>query len=81
MANVYGVDRTAPRPTITYAVIASTLGAIALVAGIMTLFTGGEPFLVIVILVLWAMATVRHRFVCWMRRASEDEASPIARAA
>jgi Na+-transporting methylmalonyl-CoA/oxaloacetate decarboxylase gamma subunit len=50
----------------------------------MTLFTGGEPFLailVIVILVLWAMATVRHRFVCWMRRASEDEASPIARAA
>src|SRR5512132_168215 len=40
MAVVYGVDRTKPRPTTAYAVGTSALGAVALIAGIATIFTG-----------------------------------------
>jgi hypothetical protein len=83
MAVVYGVDETRSRPTTTYAVAASILGAIALIAGIGTLFTGSEPLLLVLLgalVAVWLIATARHGFGWWTRKVHESE-RPLARAA
>ena len=83
MAVVYGVDATRSRPTTTYAVAASILGAIALIAGIATLLTGSEPLLLVLLgalVAVWLIATARHGFGWWTRKVHEPE-RPLARAA
>jgi hypothetical protein len=83
MAVVYGVDETRSRPTTTYAVAASILGAIALISGIATLFTGSEPLLLVLlgtVVVLWLIATARHAFGWWTTKEHESE-RPLLRAA
>lgn len=63
MAVVYGVDRKRPRPPMPYVVVASVIGGLALVAGIITLATASEVMLgtlVAATVVLWAISTVRH---------------------
>jgi hypothetical protein len=65
MATVYGVDRTRPGPTRVYVVAASILGAMALIAGIATLFTRSEPLLLVLVgavVAFWLLATARHAF-------------------
>ena len=47
MAVVYGVDPTKPRPTIVYAVSTTVLGAVALIAGVVAIFRGSEPFVLV----------------------------------
>jgi len=62
MAEVYGADASR-RPLTTYVVIASLVGFVALVAGVITLVGGSEATLatlVVAMIVLWAMSTVRH---------------------
>jgi hypothetical protein len=61
MAIVYGVSGR--RPATAYVVIASVIGAAALVAGIITLVTANEAMLaalVAAMIALWAMSTIRH---------------------
>jgi hypothetical protein len=68
MAVVYGVDETRSRPTTTYVVAASILGAVALIAGIATLFTGSAPLLLVLLgalVALWVIATARHALGWW----------------
>jgi hypothetical protein len=62
MASVYGVGGRRRAP-MAYVVIASGIGAGALVAGVIAVVTGNEAMLatlVVAILALWAMSTVRH---------------------
>ncbi len=62
MKVVYGTDR-ATRPAITYVVLASLLGALALVAGIVAIGWANETMLatmVVSMVVLLVMTTVRH---------------------
>jgi hypothetical protein len=83
IAVVYGVDETRIRPTTAYAVAASILGAVALIAGIATLFTGSDLFLLVLLgalVALWLIATARHAFGWWTRKVHEPE-RPLARAA
>jgi hypothetical protein len=83
MAVVYGVDETRSRPTTTYAVAASILGAVALISGIATIFTGSEPLLLVLLgtlVALWLIATARHAFGWWTTKVHEPE-RPLARAA
>ena len=64
MERIYGVGGAA-RPAMIYVVTASTVGAIALVAGIVTLVTAGEvalATLVASLVLLWLLATFRHAF-------------------
>jgi hypothetical protein len=75
-AVVYGVDRTKSRTTTTYAVATSVLGAVALLAGIAAIFTGSEPFVVVLLgalVALWLAATARHAFGWWMKSPDEPE--------
>jgi hypothetical protein len=63
MAVVFGVDRTAHRPTMLYIVAVSALGAATLVAGVVTVVTGKESALVVLVaatVVLWTFTTIRH---------------------
>lgn len=81
MAVVYGVHATRSRPTTTYAVAASILGAIALIAGIATLFTGSEPLLLVLLgalVAVWLIATARHGLGWWTNEPSH-RARPVAR--
>jgi hypothetical protein len=83
MAVVYGVDGTRSRPTTTYAVAASILGAIALIAGIATLITGSAPLLLVLLgalVAVWLIATARHGLGWWTNEPS-DRARPVDRAA
>jgi hypothetical protein len=83
MAVVYGVDETKSRPTTAYAVAASILGAVALLAGIVTLLTGSELFLLVLLgalVALWLIATARHAFGWWTERLG-DRARLIDRTA
>jgi amino acid permease len=62
MASVYGAGGRRRAPMV-YVVVASLLGAVALVAGIMTLISASETMLAILVaatVVLWVLATVRH---------------------
>jgi hypothetical protein len=62
MASVYGADGRRRAP-MAYVVIASLLGAVALVAGIMTLIGASETLLAILVattVALWVLATIRH---------------------
>jgi len=62
METVYGVGgRT--RPPLYYVVLASVLGGVTLVAGIVAFASGGSAALATLtgaIVALWALATVRH---------------------
>jgi hypothetical protein len=63
--DVYGAGGTRRAP-MSYVVPASVMGAIALVAGVMTFITASETMLVILVaatVVLWAMSTYRHTFM------------------
>jgi len=62
MEAVYGV-RGGPRPPLVYVVLATILGGITLVAGIVAFAGGGDAALATLIgamLGLWALATIRH---------------------
>jgi len=62
MAFVYGVGGRR-RATMAYMVIASIVGAVALVAGIITLVGANEVMLASLVaatITLWAMSTARH---------------------
>lgn len=62
MTALFGVGEDA-QPRGSYVWIASALGAVALVAGLITLIGGAEWALVVLaasMLSLWAMATMRH---------------------
>jgi hypothetical protein len=64
MDHVYGVGGAA-RPAMFYVVTISTVGAVALVAGIVTLVTAGEVALATLLasmVLLWLVATLRHGF-------------------
>jgi hypothetical protein len=62
MAEVFkaGADRTVP---LGYQVLASLVGAVALVSGVLAMIRGSEPMLaamVVATVALWLAATVRH---------------------
>jgi hypothetical protein len=83
IATVYATERTKPRSTTGYAVGTSVLGAVALIAGIVAVFTGNEPFVVVLLgamVALWLAATARHGFGWWMKTADDPEV-PLDRAA
>ena len=64
MERVYGVAGAA-RPAMSYVVTVSAVGAMALVAGVVTLVTAGEvalATLVASLVLLWLLATLRHAF-------------------
>jgi hypothetical protein len=74
MEAVYGGG--GPRPPLLYVVVASAMGAVALVAGIVALAGGGDAALATLtaaMIALWAVATIRH----WTSRMTpEGEESP-----
>jgi hypothetical protein len=62
MEAVYGVG-SRPRPSLYYVVLASVLGGVMLVAGIVAFASGGDAALATLtgtMVALWALATVRH---------------------
>jgi hypothetical protein len=62
METVYGVGGRA-RPPLLYVVLASALGGVGLVAGIVALAGGGDVALATLtgaLVALWALATIRH---------------------
>jgi hypothetical protein len=62
METVYGVG-SRPRPPLYYVVLASVLGGVTLVAGIVAFASGGDAALATLtgaMVALWALATVRH---------------------
>ncbi|MGZ6545658.1 MAG: hypothetical protein ACXVEI_10130 [Actinomycetota bacterium] len=62
-AVVYGVGAGLLRASKLYLAIASLVGILALVSGVITLVSANEPMLDLLMVataVLWAMATVRH---------------------
>ena len=62
METVYGVGSRA-RPPLYYVVLASVLGGVSLVAGIVAFVSGGDAALATLagtIVALWALATIRH---------------------
>lgn len=74
MAVVFGADRTRPRPPALYAVLASAIGALALVAGIITLVTASGTTLAMLIAAAAALsviATTRHVLARSPRRTAE----------
>ncbi len=63
MAVVYGATGEGPRPPVAYVVLASAIGALALVAGIIALVTGSTAMLAMLtasMAGLWVLATARH---------------------
>jgi hypothetical protein len=79
---MYGVGgRRAPLP---YVVIASILGAVALVAGIIALVSANEAMLatlVAAMVALWAMSTVRHAIAGETRIHDQSTRDSMQRAA
>ena len=76
-AVVYGVGAKLLQASKFYLVIASLIGLVALIAGVITLVSGNEPMfavLVVATLVLWVMATVRHAMIA-AANAVDDEAT------
>lgn len=70
MQDVYGVGGR-PRPPLLYVVLASVLGAVMLVAGIIAILSGSTAALAtltVAMVALWAMTTIRH----WASRPSRD---------
>jgi hypothetical protein len=62
MEDVYGVDGR-PRPPILYVVLASVLGGVILVAGVVAFSGGGDAALATLtgaMVALWALSTIRH---------------------
>jgi hypothetical protein len=81
MAVVFGADRTRPRPPAAYAVLASAIGALALVTGIITLVTASRTTLAMLTAAaaaLWVIATARHMLARSPRRTAE-RSGPAAR--
>ena len=63
MTVVFGLDRNRVRPPMTYIVIATALGLVALLAGIWAIAAASEPMLLTLLaamVTLWAISTVRH---------------------
>jgi hypothetical protein len=63
MAVVYGADRDGRRPPVTYIVLSSAIGALALVTGIIALVTGSTAMLATLaasMAGMWVLATARH---------------------
>jgi hypothetical protein len=63
MAVVYGTSGGRPRPPAVYIVLASAVGALALVTGIIALVTASEAMLAVLLASmagLWVIATARH---------------------
>lgn len=63
MKVLFGVDAAMRRPPMTYVVLASAAGAVALVAGIIAIVAGNEAMLATLVVVmagLLLIATVRH---------------------
>ena len=84
MAVVYGVDSNRRRPPMAYIVLASALGAVALVAGIWALVGASEAMLatlVTAMVALWAMSTVRHWLAGRTTQGAETPREPLARVA
>jgi hypothetical protein len=62
METVYGVG-SRRRPSLLYVVLASGLGGVTLVAGIVALASGGDAAMATLtgaMVALWALATIRH---------------------
>ena|GEM_PF-2604049 len=62
MAAVYGAGG-GPRPPLLYVVLATILGGVTLVAGIVAFAGGGDAALATLtgaMVALWALATIRH---------------------
>jgi hypothetical protein len=57
---VYGPPRGAPRPPGFYVALASVLGMVMLVAGVVAFVLAGEAMLVAAMVALWLLATGRH---------------------
>jgi hypothetical protein len=82
VAVVYGVDGRR-RPPLPYVVIASSIGAVALLAAVLTLVRASEIILATLVasmIALWAMSTVRHG-LRGQTRTSQNQQAPMARAA
>jgi hypothetical protein len=63
MAVVYGATGEGPRPPAAYVVLASAVGALALVSGVIALVTGSAAMLAALaasMAGLWVIATARH---------------------
>ncbi len=63
MKDVYGADDA--RPALTYVVLTSLIGAIAMISGIVAMVAGSETALTGMVVAtggLWLLATVRHAF-------------------
>lgn len=63
MEAIYGVNGKI-RPPMTYVVLVSAVGALALVAGIVAIVGGGTlavTILVLAMIAMWILATVRHQ--------------------
>lgn len=73
MALVYGAGSRRRAP-MAYVMVASLLGLVALVAGVLTLVGGTEAMLVTLVgamIALWVMATIRHATGRGRRRSSD----------
>jgi len=63
MAVVYGAARGRPRPPVAYAVLASAVGALALLTGITALVNASGTMLALLVTFMcgmWMLATARH---------------------
>jgi len=83
MKDVFGIDAER-RPPMAYVVLASAVGAIALVAGIVAIVAASEPMLatlVVATVVLWLMTTVRHAITAPVEIRDEAVPTPLGKAA
>ncbi len=83
MKAVFGVDGER-RPSMTYVVIASLVGTMALVAGVLAIVGANEPLLATLVaatVILWLMSTVRHAIARPTELKNEHVVSPLGRAA
>jgi FtsH-binding integral membrane protein len=84
MAVVYGADRDRRRPPVAYVVLASAVGAVALVAAIIALVAASEAILVTLVAAtaaLWAMSTVRHALADPADKGRDVSGRPLQRIA
>lgn len=85
-AVVYGVGAGLLHASKVYLGISSSIGLVALVAGVITLVSASEPMLdvlVVATVLLWVMATVRHAMVAGADPVEDETAihQPFADAA
>jgi hypothetical protein len=81
MAVVFGADRSRPGPPAAFVVLASAIGALSLVAGIITLTTASATMLAILAAstaALWIIATARHLLAGPAHRTT-DRSGPATR--